>query len=482
MERRIDFILYSTCFITLTNTSFAGERFSNNKRPNVILINTDDLAWGDLSCYGGKLIKTPNIDRLASEGIRFTDGYVSAPVSGVSRTALLTGVYQQRYGMQWNHDQWIKDKKMIPESDKQIQTAFKEAGYITAMAGKIGIKDDQPFDKYYSFTFNGANYFPDENGVYAGVDEKITGKKIPTDRNYKWGPERNGDEYLTDRCGRQCIEFIEENKNSSKPFFFYLSFNAPHSPYHAKKSDRNRVKNIESEMAKLYYAMVLSVDDNVGRILDYLDKEGLRENTIIVFLSDNGPANPIHLRIPTDWDKSSPYHIMGQRGGLNGYKGTMWEAGIRIPFIMSWKGSLQEGVTYSHPVSTLDLYPTLCAATFTKIPENKKLDGVNLLPYLKGGYDEEPHKYLFWYANRMGAVRMGKWKMLIEDDKHYLFDLDKDKGETDNVMMKNKEIMLEMLDAYFRFRNEMPAYRNPFVRPIDIPDDAVKELQTLDPK
>lgn len=484
MKMKNNFLLCSTCTICFINTYMIGECSAENrsKRPNVILINTDDLAWGDLSCYGGHLIKTPNIDKLASEGVRFTDGYVSAPVSGVSRVGLLTGVYQQRYGMQWNHDQWIKDEKMIPEDDKQIQTAFKEAGYITAMAGKIGIKDDQPFDKYYSYAFNGVNYFPNENGLYAGVDEKSSDKKVPFNKGYMWGSDSNGAEYLTDRCGRQCIEFIDENKDGSKPFFFYLSFNAPHSPFHAKKSDRNRVRNIESEMAKLYYAMVLSVDDNIGKIVDYLDKEGLRENTIIVFLSDNGPANPVYLKIPTDWDKNSPYHVMGQRGGLNGFKGTMWEAGIRVPFIISWKGQLQEGVTYTDPVSTLDLYPTLCAATFTKIPDGKKLDGVNLLPYLIGGDYDVPHKYLFWYANRMGAVRMGKWKMIIENDKHYLFDLDADKGETKNVMMKNPNIMREMLDAYFKFRNEMPAYRNPFVRPIDIPSEAVKDLPTLEPR
>ena len=479
------------CICACSNTYAAKSVEDNNKtvfkkRPNVILINTDDLAWGDLSCYGGKLIKTPNIDRLSAEGIRFTDAYVSAPVSGASRTGLLTGVHQQRYGIQWNHDLWSipgrKGETVIQKNDKQIQSAFKDAGYITAMAGKIGIINDQPFDYKFSYAYNGVNYFPDENGYYAGTEAENGDNKSKINRNNMWGPERKGDEYLTDRCGRQCIEFIENNKDKDKPFFFYLSFNAPHSPFHAKKTDRNRVNHIKSEMAKLYAAMVLAVDDNIGKILDYLDKENLRDNTIIVFLSDNGPANPIHLRIPSYWDKNSPYHVMGQRGGLNGYKGTMWEAGIRVPYIISWKGELPEGETYSHPVSTLDIYPTLCSATHIKIPENKKLDGTDLMPYLMGGNYNAPHKFLFWYANRMGAVRMDNWKMLIEDDKHYLFNLADDMGETKNVMRQNPDIMRKMLEAYFEFRNEMPAYRNPYLRPIDIPDSAVVGLPVLDPK
>lgn len=477
----------NSIFTVLLCICACSNAYAEKKRPNVILINTDDLAWGDLSCYGGKLINTPNIDRLATEGIRFTDGYASAPVSGPSRMGLITGVHQQRYGIQWNHDMWKipggNRETVIQSNDKQIQTAFKDAGYITAIAGKIGFIDAQPFDHKFSYAYNGVNYFPDENGYYAGIESENGDNKSKTNRNNMWGPERDGDEYLTDRCGRECLEFIKKNKDNVKPFFFYLSFNAPHSPFHAKKSDRIRVKHIKSEMAKLYAAMVLAVDDNIGKILDYLDKENLRKNTIIVLLSDNGPANPIHLRIPSSyWDKNSPYHVIGQRGGLNGYKGTMWEAGIRIPYIISWKGELPEGETYSNPVSTLDIYPTLCAATHTKIPDDKKLDGTNLMPYLKGGNYDAPHKFLFWYANRMGAVRMGNWKMLIEDDKHYLFNLAEDMGETRNVMKQNPDIMRKMLEAYFEFRNEMPTYRNPYLRPIDIPDSTVVGLPVLDPK
>ncbi len=450
------------------------------ERPNIIVINCDDLGWGDPSCYGGKLVQTPNIDRLAAEGIKCTNGYVSAPVSGVSRIGLLTGSYQQRFGMQWNHDQWSSSQRkdpLFPAEHRQMQTAFKEAGYTTAMAGKIGFSDQQPFDHYFSSTFNGTNYFPDKDGRYVAQKGE---KKVEPLGDVYWGELKKGEEYITDKCTRQCMEFIEENKED--PFFFYMAYNAPHSPLQAKLSDKSRVAHIESEVAQVYAAMVLAVDDNIGRLLDYLEDEGLRENTIVVMLSDNGPANPCHLRIPNWWPEGTPYHVLGQRNGLNGYKGTMWEGGIRVPYIISWPGQIAQGETYEDIVSTLDVYPTLCSAAHVAIPEDTNLDGVDLMPFLKGGYDREPHKYLFWYANRMGAVRMGKWKMLIEDDYHYLFDLESDMGEKKNVMKQNPEIMHEMLAAYFDFRNQMPPYRNPFARPIDIKDPAVIGLPTLDPK
>ncbi len=453
--------------------------------PNVILINADDMGWADPSCYGGKLVETPNIDRLAKVGIRCTNGYVSAPVSGVSRTGLLTGSYQQRYGLQWNQDQWnapgLDSNKQLPDEQKQIQTAFKEAGYATAMAGKIGINNYQPFDEFFSLTSAGCNYFPNEEGKYANVDVVPGAPKVPLNKNIMWGPEREGDEYITDRCGRQCIEFIEKNKEN--PFFFYMAFNAPHSPYHAKKSDLERVAHIESEVAKVYAAMVLAVDDNIGRILDYLEREGLRENTIVVMLSDNGPVNPIHLSLPGDWwPEGTPYHIIGQRGGLNGSKGTMWEAGIRIPYIISWPGRFDEGIVYDEPVSTLDIYPTLCSAARIKAPSTTQLDGVDLIPYFSNNYNEAPHEHLFWFANRMGAVRSGKWKMLIDEDYHYLFNLEEDMGETKNVMRENPEVMQELLAAYFNFRNQMPAYLNPFIRPIDRKDPAINGLVPVEPK
>ncbi len=450
-------------------------------RPNVILINADDMGWGDPSCFGGKLVETPNIDRLATEGVRFTDGYVTAPVSGVSRMGLLTGSYQQRYGIQWNHDQYKtpgRDPQFFPEGHQQIQSAFKEAGYVTAMAGKRGINNLQKFDYYYSQTDNGANYFPDENGVYIGVDLLPGERHPPLNNNIMWGPERPGEEYLTDRCGRQCIEFIDEHKD--EPFFFYMAFNAPHTPLHAKKSDLSRVEHIESPIAQVYAAMMLGVDDNIGRILDHLEKLKLRDNTIVVFLSDNGPANPFHLHLQTWWPDGLTPHVLGQRNGLSGYKGTMWEGGIRVPYIISWPSQIDAGEVYEQPVSTLDIYPTLCSAARIRIPSDTNLDGEDLLPYVLGDYEQGPHESLYWFANRMGAIRKGKWKMLIEEDRHYLFDLENDEAETRNVMKSNPEVMNELLDEYFIFRNSMPAYRNPYLRPIDIRAEEVLDIEVKD--
>ena len=462
----------------------AKKNEQNLVRPNVILINIDDLGWGDPSCYGGDLIRTVNMDRLAKEGIQCTNGYVSAPVSGVSRVGLLTGSYQQRYGMQWNHDQWKTpkggNKKMLPDEQTQLQTAFKHAGYVTAMSGKIGFDCHQPFDNYYSFSMNGVNSFPDEHGRYANVDVKSKGDGPKINKNILWGGERDGEEHLTDRCGRQCVEFIKANKD--KPFFYYLAFNAPHTPLHAKASDKHRVAHIKSPVAQVFYSMVLTVDDNIGRILDCLEELKLRDNTIVILLSDNGPANPQYLSKTQDWwIKGVPYHVLGRRGGLNGCKGTMWEAGIRVPYIISWTGGLPKGMTYTKPVSTLDIYPTLCSAARLAASHTTILDGVDLMPYLSGGYENtEPHDALYWYANRMGAVRQGDWKMLIEDDFHYLFNLKEDPSEKKNVMKEHPEIMEQLLDKYFQFRNTMPAYRNPYVRPIDHTSEEVKALIAVD--
>ncbi len=457
----------------------AAKKKSAPQRPNVLLINIDDLGYGDPSCYGGTLYETPNIDRIASQGVRFTDGYVTAPVSGVSRIGLLTGSHQQRYGMQWNQDQWRvigrDGERILPESQMQIQTAFREAGYKTAMAGKIGFQDHQPFDEYFSFTQEGANSYPNAKGEYAGVD----GCKEKKNETITWVKPSDG-EHLTDRCGRQCTEFIKANKEN--PFFFYMAFNAPHTPLHPNERFRDDVSHIKSPVAQAFAAMVLGVDYNIGKILDCLEKEGLRDNTIVILLSDNGPANPFHLSLSKSWwIEGAPMHLLGQRAGLNGFKGLMWEAGIRVPYIISWKGHLPEGETYSEPVSTLDIFPTLCAAAHVKTSKTTRFDGTNLLPYFMSDYKADaPHEELYWYANRMGAVRMGKWKMLIEEDYHYLFNLENDKGETKNVMRDNPAVMIEMLDKYFAFRNQMPAYRNPFIRPIDIRDEGCKELKIVD--
>lgn len=471
-----------TLFFAGWNTVLAGNE--SLRRPNVILINIDDMGYGDPSCYGGKLFKTPNIDRLATEGIRFTDGYVSAPVCSPSRHGLLTGAYQQRFGVQWNHDTWKipgrENERVVPLSQKHIDQAFKAAGYVTAMAGKINMEDypNTTFDYEYSLTASGCHYFPDAEGNYAGVDGAPKPKGGWTMR--MWGPEREGDEYLTDRCTRQCIEFMDLHKD--QPVFFYLAYNAVHTPLQAKKVDKPRVANIKSESMKLYAAMALAIDDNIGRLLNYLEKTDRRKNTIIVLVSDNGPANPVHLHIPDWWPENTPYHILGQRGPLSGYKGIFREAGIRIPYIISWPGKLEQGKVYKQPVSTLDIYPTLCAAAQVKIPDSTTIDGVNLMPFLAGNYNEDPHKALFWYANRMGAARMGKWKFVVEDGKHYLFDLENDIHETTNVSRKNPQVMEEIFGAYIGFRNQMPPCRNPYIRPIDIRSPEVMNLPELDPK
>jgi arylsulfatase A-like enzyme len=442
-----------------------------NGKPNIILIMVDDMGYGDAGCYGNtNLVPTPNIDRLAAEGVRFTDGYVTAPVCGPCRYGMLTGAYQQRFGVHWNPDCFGRlpadvlarlgieeetlDNNRIRSTQRIINQPLQDIGYNTAMIGKWNLPcyPKTTFCESMSVMHFAGDYWPNETGHYSGVDEDT-----PTSghKDIIWGPQREGDEYLTDRLGRQSVEFIEVNKDN--PFFLYLAFNAPHSPMQAKKSHRKDVEHLETEALKLYGAMMLSTDENIGRVLDTLDELGIADNTIVAFLSDNGPSFAYNVDWPQEW----PRELLGSAGQLNGYKGQFWEGGIRIPFIMRWTNGIKGGQVYKEPVSALDFYPTFCAAAGAKVPEETILDGVDLLPYLNGEKKGSPHDMLFWYAADNGAVRKGKWKLLVYKEEAKLFDLQADIGETEDLAEKYPEKAKELLIEYKRFCDSMPPNLNP---------------------
>jgi arylsulfatase A-like enzyme len=464
-------------FLKLMGTSLAvaslggcgrSEAVAENSagKPNIVLILADDMGYGDAGCYGGtNLVPTPNIDRLAAEGVRFTDGYVTAPVCGPCRYGLLTGTYQQRFGVQWNPDCWGRlpkesldklgieeetlDNNRIPSEQKVMSEPLEAASYVSGMVGKWNLPcyPKTTFDESMSVMHFGGDYWPDEDGRYAGVneDEPTSGFK-----DIYWGPKRQGDEYLTDRLGRQAVEFIDGHKE--EPFFLYLAFNAPHSPLQAKNSHKDDVAHLESEALKIYGAMLLSMDENVGRVLDALDERGLAENTIVAFLSDNGPTYGYTVDWPEDW----PKELLGSVGPLRGRKAQMLEGGIRVPFIMRWPAQWQGGMVYTEPVSALDFYPTFCKAAQAQVPAGTRLDGVNLLPYLSGQKSGSPHKKLFWYSYHSGAVRMGKWKLYIYKEKQELYDLEADIGEANDLSGQYPQIADEMYREYQRFKAEMP--------------------------
>ncbi|MEM9252288.1 MAG: sulfatase-like hydrolase/transferase [Planctomycetota bacterium] len=434
---------------------------ANAERPNIVLIFADDMGYGDAACYGDtNLVPMPNVDRLAAEGVRFTDGYVTGPACAPSRYGLLMGAYQQRIGVQGTWDAFVNlqdgqprdtpEKNRVPSTHKMVHQTLSGAGYRSAVVGKYNLSSypKTTFDEGHSVMMFAGDYFPDESGYYGGVGYMLA---PGTYKRIFWGPLREGDEYLTDRLGRQSVAFIEREHEKGRPFFLYLAFNAPHSPMQAKNEHRGVVKHLHSEATKMYGAMLYSMDENIGKVLDALDRLGIADNTIVAFASDNGPSFAYRVDWPVDW----PRELLGSAGPLRGHKGQFYEGGIRVPFIIRWPAGLEGGTTYDRPVSTMDLYPTFCAAAGVPIPETTQLDGVNLLPYLRGEKTGDPHDILYWSIRDYGAVRQGDWKLHV-DGKRQLFHLGRDLGETTDVSDQHPEIAAELGEKFDAFLATQP--------------------------
>ncbi len=409
-------------------------------KPNFVLIVADDLGFGDLGFHGSKQIPTPNIDRLAASGINFTQGYVSAPVSSPSRAGLMTGRYQVSFGydnnLGENQPGFDENYAGLPVTEKTIATRLKSLGYVTGLIGKwhLGQKPQfhplkRGFDEFWGYTGGGHDYFqtaPDGQGYL-----------VPIECNYKTPQLLT---YITDDKGTECVGFIRRHKN--EPFFLYASFNAPHTPLQATEADLERFKNISDEKRRKYCAMVYRLDVNVGRILKAIEEEGLTENTLIVFISDNGG--------PVDSNASI-------NAPLNGQKGILLEGGIRVPFLMSWKGTLPQGITYEKPVISLDLTPTFIEAAGGLIAEADKLDGVNLIPYITGKTGAAPHDLMNWRFTISAAIREGDWKLVrLPDRLPMLYNLDSDLSEQNDVSMQNLERTKSMLKKLGQWDVRLP--------------------------
>jgi len=425
-------------------------------KPNLILIFADDLGYGDVSCYGSQFVPTPAIDSLAAGGVRCTDGYVTAPVCAPSRCGIMTGAYNQRFGMQWNDDR----RKYRVGQHQLLPQALRAAGYVTGHVGKWNIPVDvkECFDEVYDLIDWEADYFPDQDGHYHGVDnpDQIGSSKVQG----VWGPARPGEEYLTDRLGRHAVEFIE--KHNTQPFFLYLAFNAVHSPWHAKTADRERFAHLKPPPLDYYAAMIASMDENIGRVLAQLRAAGLEQNTLVAFTADNGPAmgSPRIVVWPDGWPDEI---LVGSAGPLSGHKGQFLEGGIREPFLLRWPARLPAGRVYRQPVSTMDLYATFCAAAGAPVPADTQLDGVDLLPHLLGEKQQPPHEILFWKNGEDGAVRRGDWKLLIRrwQPKRQLFNLADDIGETRDLAADKPELVQSLHEAWLKWSQPLPPRANP---------------------
>lgn len=421
-------------------------------QPNFILILADDMGYGDAGFNGCKDIPTPAMDSIAQNGIRFTQGYVTAPQCAPSRSGLLTGRDQNKIICNNN---MVLDVAGLTDGPT-FADRMRAAGYRTGMVGKWHLGDhpgkhpmDRGFDEFFGFLGGGSFYYPP--GRRDSIANILDGHEpVKVSR------------YLTDVFGDRAVEFIAENK--AKPFFLYLAFNAPHTPMQAPKEVIARFQHLKSKDKNrpTYAAMVSVMDQNIQKVLAALKTQGIEENTIVVFLSDNGG--------PETKNGSD-------NGALRGVKGDILEGGVRVPFAIQWPGKVKPGQTVDTPVSSLDLLPTALAAAGKPMPAG--LDGKNLLPALLGR-DSYPERLMTWLfplrhdhrSTWWWGVRQGDWKLVYFNPRGQgglnpelfqtgLFNLKEDVGESKDLSMARPEIRQRLQDCYDMWRAKLP---EPFSR------------------
>jgi arylsulfatase A-like enzyme len=403
--------------------------------PNIVLIVADDLGYGELGCYGGQEIPTPHINSLATNGVRCSSGYVSCPVCSPTRAGLLTGRYQQRFGHEFNPgpiQNEANDARGLPPDQRTIADRLREVGYVTGLVGKwhLGSQSDrQPqrrgFDEFFGF-LGGAHSYVNAQGD----------KRNPIMRGTKAIDEG---EYLTAALAREAGAFID--RHAKQPFFLYLAFNAVHAPLEAPQPLIDQFSKLEPAKRRTFAAMLTSLDAAVGDVLHKLASLQLTDNTLIFFLSDNGG--------PTRMTTS-------ENGPLRGFKGEVYEGGIRVPFLVQWKGRLPAGLVYDQPVISLDVMPTAMAAAGAPLSADAPVDGVNLLPYLSNNQTEPPHVDLYWRYGDQWAIRRGAWKLEHCDEAGaQLYDLANDIGESRNVAGEQPELVRQLKDSWNAWSSQL---------------------------
>lgn len=432
----------------LCSTSFAVEK----TKPNILAILVDDMGYGDAGFNGCKDIPTPAIDSIAKNGVRFSADYVTAPQCAPSRSGLLSGRYQNRFGCEENS---ALDNHGITRGLRLFGDYLRPAGYRTGIVGKWHLGTmagchplERGFDSFFGFLQGSSQYFPPS--------------KAKTIANILDGREpQEVSEYLTGVFGDQAIRFIVSSKG--KPFFLYLAFNAPHSPMQAPENYLARFAQMENPKRKVYAAMVAALDDTIGRVLASLCQQGIEENTLVVFLSDNGGPTSV---------------TAANNAPLRGVKGETLEGGIRVPFAMQWKGVIPAGQTIVAPVSSLDLLPTAMAAAGAEIPKDAAFDGQNLLPLLTGKAKAEPRMLTWRFPFRparpgldVWAVRQGNLKLIKEiywnqtpgkdvstvKSKIGLYQLSEDIAENNDLSVQQAGKRAELQAVYDAWNAMLPA-------------------------
>jgi len=469
---------------------------SADPRPNVVLIVADDLGWNDLSFNGGGIaggsVPTPHINSLAAQGVNFVNGYAGQGTCAPSRAMLMTGRYGSRFGFEYTPTPagmgtalkmmmgdrnppayWpevsrdVRYEEMgLPTEEESLAEVLQAAGYYTAHIGKwhLGRENgsapqDQGFDQSLLMA-SGLHGDPDDPAIvnakldYDPIDKFLwAGMKYAA--SYNGGPAFRPRGYLTEYYTDEAVKVIENNRD--RPFFLYLAYWAPHTPLQALRKDYDALGHIADHIERVYAAMIRALDREVGRVLGALEAQGLAENTVVIFTSDNGGAGYVGLD-----DLNKPYR---------GWKITNFEGGIHVPFFVRWPAGLPQGATFKSPVHHFDIFATAAEAAGASLA--RPIDGVSLLPFARGERaTERPHETLFWRAGAYRTVRHGDWKLAVDPiiEQTWLFDLAQDPGEQHNVAANQPEVVADLKARLAAHDAEMvpPLWDSGMVTPINV--------------
>lgn len=463
---------------------------SSNRPPNIILIVADDLGINDISVDGvgrgvaGGLVQTPNIDAIAHQGVQFTQAYAAHATCSPSRAALMTGRYPARFGFEFTavpgqlakyvpryspkgrphptiyHAERRSDVPPMeamgmPGSEMTIAEMLRPRGYHSMHLGKWHIgeapgmrPEERGFDESLGFLAGAAKYLSGST-----IDARLAGD--PLDRllwmaatdavQFNGGPRFHAGEYMTDYFSSEAVSAIEANRN--RPFFIYLAYSAPHTPFQAKKSDYDTLPEIADHKTRVYGAMVRALDRGVGQVMEALKAQGIDDDTIVIFTSDNGGA--WYAGLP---DINKPYR---------GWKGTFFEGGIRAPFFIRWPGKIAAGQRLSMAVQHVDVFHTVAAAAGAALPSDRQMDGLDLLPFAMGKAVPQEERTLFWRSGHYQAVRDGNWKLQVSNNppRIWLFDLAADPTE-------QTDLSFQRPDQVERLRAKLNAFNREMARPL----------------
>ena len=414
-------ILALGCFSLLVSCSS-----KTDSKPNIIIILADDAGYSDFGFMGSDEIKTPNLDQLALDGITFNNAYVSASVCSPSRAGLLTGMYQQRFGHECNLDSDVNNS--FDPNQITIAEALKTQGYNTGLIGKWHLGDktqNHPlkngFDYFWGFISGARNYFYDPNEEFRNSIRNVV-------ENYT---QTKFDGYLTDVLGDKAIGFINKNHQSNNPFFLFLSFNAPHTPMHAKDDVLEKFKD---NPRQVYASMMWSMDEAIGNVVEALKENNQYDNTIIYFLSDNGAAMS---------NDASPFPFKG-------WKGNQYEGGIKTPMIMTWKNKIKSNTQFDGFISALDIFKTSLEASSVNKEYMINADGKNIMNYLND--NNVKNENLFWRKDKMATVRSGDYKLIrLNDTSTVLYNIKKNYFEDFDLKINESQVhdsLLKLLSSW----------------------------------